>query len=92
MAPTRSARRSSWTSNRSSRLGGIRPATYHPTRGLRIATALPIGSTYTEYFKEDDDVPSRLCPIDRGTVKQRVTRAIEGIFGGLGRKLKGIFK
>jgi hypothetical protein len=47
---------------------------------------------YTEYFKEEDDVPSRLCPIHRGTVKQRVTRAIEGIFGGLGRKLKGIFK
>ena len=47
---------------------------------------------YTEYFKENDDVPSRLCPIHRGTVKQRVTRAIEGIFGGLGRKLKGIFK
>jgi 1A family penicillin-binding protein len=47
---------------------------------------------YTEYFKENDDVPSRLCPIHRGTVKQRVTRAIEGFFGGLGRKLKGIFK
>jgi penicillin-binding protein 1A len=47
---------------------------------------------YTEYFKENDDVPSRLCPIHRGTVKQRVTRAIEGILGGLGRKLKGIFK
>jgi 1A family penicillin-binding protein len=47
---------------------------------------------YTEYFKEDDDVPSRLCPIHRGTVKQRVTRAVEGFFGGLGKKLKGIFK
>jgi penicillin-binding protein 1A len=48
--------------------------------------------TYIEYFKEDDDVPSRLCPIHRGTVKQRVTRAIEGLLAGLGRKLKGIFK
>jgi penicillin-binding protein 1A len=48
--------------------------------------------TYIEYFKEDDDVPSRLCPIHRGTVKQRVRRTIEGFFSGLGKKLKGIFK
>jgi hypothetical protein len=37
-------------------------------------------------------VPSRLCPIHRGTVKQRVRRAFEGFLGGLGRKLKGIFR
>ena len=48
--------------------------------------------TYVEYFKENDDVPSRLCPIHRGTVKQRVRRVFEGILGGLGRKLKGIFR
>jgi 1A family penicillin-binding protein len=48
--------------------------------------------TYVEYFKENDDVPSRLCPIHRGTVKQRVRRVFEGILSGLGRKLKGIFR
>jgi penicillin-binding protein 1A len=47
---------------------------------------------YTEYFKEGDDIPSRLCPIHEGTVKQQIKRAVQGFFGALGRKLKGIFK
>jgi len=46
---------------------------------------------YTEYFKEGDVVPSALCPIHRGTLKQRVTRGIEGFFRGLGGKIAGIF-
>ena len=48
--------------------------------------------TYTEYFKDGDKVPSALCPIHRGTFKQRATRAIEGFFRGLGSKIAGIFK
>jgi penicillin-binding protein 1A len=48
--------------------------------------------TYTEYFKEGDQIPSRLCPIHQGNVKQQMRRAIQGFFGSLGRKLKGIFK
>jgi penicillin-binding protein 1A len=48
--------------------------------------------TYTEYFKKGDDIPSRLCPIHKGTVKQQIKRAVQGFFGGLGRKLKGIFR
>jgi penicillin-binding protein 1A len=48
--------------------------------------------TYTEYFKEGDDIPSRLCPIHQGTVKQQIQRAVQGLFGAIGRKLKGIFK
>ena len=48
--------------------------------------------TYTEYFKENDPVPGRLCPVHAGTVKQKVRRAVEGFFSGLGRKLKGILK
>jgi penicillin-binding protein 1A len=47
---------------------------------------------YTEYFKEGDDIPSRLCPIHKGSVKQQIKRAVQGFFSGLGRKLKGIFK
>jgi len=47
---------------------------------------------YTEYFKKGDDIPSRLCPIHQGTVKQQIHRAVQGIFSALGRKLKGIFK
>jgi 1A family penicillin-binding protein len=48
--------------------------------------------TYTEYFKEGDAVPSALCPIHRGTLKQRAARAIGGFFRGLGGKIAGIFR
>lgn len=47
---------------------------------------------YTEYFKQGDDIPSRLCPIHQGTVKQQIRRAVQGFFSALGHKLKGIFK
>ena len=48
--------------------------------------------TYTEYFKDGDAIPSRLCPIHEGSVKQQLKRAVQGFLAGLGRKLKGIFK
>ncbi len=47
---------------------------------------------YTEYFKPGDSIPSQLCPIHQGTVKQQFKRAVQGFFVGLGRKLKGIFR
>ena len=47
--------------------------------------------TYVEYFKDGDDIPSRLCTIHQGNIKQRVQRAVQGIFGAIGRGLKGIF-
>jgi penicillin-binding protein 1A len=47
--------------------------------------------TYVEYFKEGDAVPSALCPIHKGTFKQRATRAVQGFFRGLGSRLRGIF-
>jgi 1A family penicillin-binding protein len=48
--------------------------------------------TYTEYFKNGDKVPSALCPIHRGTLKQRAERVIEGFFRGLGRRIAGVFR
>ena len=48
--------------------------------------------TYTEFFKEGDSVPSALCPVHRGTLKQRATRAIEGFFRGLGSRIAGVFR
>jgi penicillin-binding protein 1A len=48
--------------------------------------------TYIEYFKEGDAIPSQLCPIHQGTLKQRATRAIEGFFRDLGGKIAGIFR
>jgi 1A family penicillin-binding protein len=47
--------------------------------------------TYVEYLKEGDSKPSALCPIHRGTLKQRAARAIGGFFRGLGGKIAGIF-
>ena len=46
---------------------------------------------YTEYFKEGDAVPTELCPIHRGSLKQRATRVVEGLLRSLGRKIGGIF-
>ena len=47
---------------------------------------------YVEYFKEGDDVPGAQCPIHTGSFEQRMERAVEGFFRGLGRRLRGIFR
>ena len=58
------------------------------TSYLRPVEGCPI---YTEYFKEDDPIPGRLCSIHPGTVKQRVRRAVEGFVSGLGKRIGRIF-
>ena len=70
------------------------PAGLHGEQLCNVSYLRPVEEcpTYIEYFKENDDVPSRLCPIHRGTVKQRVRRVFEGILSGLGRKIRGIFR
>jgi penicillin-binding protein 1A len=56
---------------------------------LRPVEGCPV---YTEYLKEGDDAPGRLCTLHEGSIKQKIRRAVEGIFSGLGKKLKGIFR
>jgi hypothetical protein len=76
------------------------PTRIEPPSGLRdeelcrISYQRPVEGcpTYVEFFKEGDQVPGRLCPIHEGNLKQRARRALEGIFGAIGRGLKGIFK
>jgi penicillin-binding protein 1A len=70
------------------------PSGLHGEQLCRVSYLRPVEGcpVYVEHFKENDDVPSRLCTVHRGTVKQRVTRVIEGVLSGLGRKLKGIFR
>jgi 1A family penicillin-binding protein len=46
---------------------------------------------YTEYFKTGDAVPTQLCAIHRGTLKQRAARAVGGLLRSLGKKIGGIF-
>jgi len=48
--------------------------------------------TYTEHFKDGDEIPSRLCTIHEGNLKQEVQRAVQGLFGAIGRGIRGIFK
>ncbi len=48
--------------------------------------------TYIEHFKEGDEIPSRLCTVHTGNLKQQVQRAVQGLFGALGRGIRGIFK
>jgi penicillin-binding protein 1A len=78
-----------------------RPAReFEPADGLRdealcrISYLRPVEGcpTYTEFFKEGDQIPSQLCPLHQGSVKQQIRRAVQGFFSGLGKKLKGIFK
>ena len=66
----------------------------HEEQLCRVSYLRPVEGcpVYIEYFKQNDDVPSRLCPVHRGTVKQRLKRAVEGALSGLGRKLKDIFR
>ena len=44
---------------------------------------------YTEYFKDGDEIPSQLCPIHQGTVKQQFQRAVQGFFCGAGAEAEG---
>jgi 1A family penicillin-binding protein len=76
------------------------PGDFAPPAGLqerelcRVSYLLPVQAcpTYVEYFKQHDEVPTRLCPIHQGTFKQDVRRAVEGVLSKLGRKLKDIFR
>lgn len=47
--------------------------------------------TYSEYFKDGDEIPTELCRIHDGNLKQRAQRAIQSAIGALGRAIKGIF-
>jgi 1A family penicillin-binding protein len=77
-----------------------RPDAFEPPSGLhdevlcRVSYMRPVEGcpVYTEYLKEDDVVPGRLCPIHEGSVKQRVRRALEDVFSQLGRKIRGILR
>jgi len=48
--------------------------------------------TYTEYFKNGDKVPSQLCTVHRGSLKERTAHAVGGFFRSLGGKIAGIFR
>jgi 1A family penicillin-binding protein len=47
---------------------------------------------YTEYFKDGDDVSDRLCTIHRGSIRQRLTRTMQGWMAEAGRRVRDIFR
>jgi membrane carboxypeptidase/penicillin-binding protein len=69
--------------------GGLRQEDLCQVSYLRPVEDCP---AYVEYFKEGDTIPSALCPIHRGTLKQRATRAVQGFLRTLGGKLFGVFR
>jgi membrane carboxypeptidase/penicillin-binding protein len=48
--------------------------------------------SYVEYFKPGDDIPTQLCELHSGSLKQRAERALRGVLGALGDGIRGIFK
>jgi 1A family penicillin-binding protein len=77
-----------------------RPAEFAMPDGLkeeelcRVSYLRPVEGcdVYVEYFKADDKVPGRLCPLHEGSIKQRVRRAVEGFLTTLGRRIKEIVR
>ena len=47
---------------------------------------------YTEFFKEGDQVPGDLCTLHRGSIRQRLTRTIQGWMNEAGRRIRDIFR
>jgi membrane carboxypeptidase/penicillin-binding protein len=83
------------------RTAGLRPATEFPVPdGLRaeelcnVSYLKPVQEcpTYLEYFKEGDSIPSALCPLHRGTFKERTARAVQGLLRSIGSRIAGIFR
>jgi 1A family penicillin-binding protein len=56
---------------------------------LRPVDGCPL---YTEFFKDGDDVPQQLCQLHRGSIRQRITRTLQGLAEELGRRIRGIFR
>jgi penicillin-binding protein 1A len=83
------------------RVSRLRPAgEFEPPSGVRpvelchVSYLKPVEGcpTYIEYFKEGDDVPSRMCPLHEGSLKQEVRRVLDDALSRLGRKIIDIFK
>ena len=71
-----------------------RPAGLHEESLCAISYRQPVDGCplYTEYFKEDDEVPDRLCTVHRGSIRQRLTRTLQGWMAEAGRRVRGVFR
>jgi penicillin-binding protein 1A len=71
-----------------------RPAALHDEALCAVTYRKPVDGCplYTEYFKEGDEVPDRLCTLHPGSIPQRVTRTLQGWVSEAGRRIRGIFR
>jgi penicillin-binding protein 1A len=70
------------------------PSTLTPEELCSVSYLRPVDGcpTYVEYFKRGDDVPTGRCPVHRGSLKQRATRALQGLLRSLGRAVSDVFR
>ncbi|MGH9239719.1 MAG: transglycosylase domain-containing protein [Vicinamibacterales bacterium] len=70
------------------------PAGLEPHELCLLSYQRPVSGcpTYVEYFKEDDSVPSQLCPLHEGTFKEEAARAVDGLMRAIGKGIRGIFR
>jgi 1A family penicillin-binding protein len=47
---------------------------------------------YTEFLKEGDEVPGHLCTLHSGSIRQRLTRTMQGLLSEAGRRIRGALK
>jgi penicillin-binding protein 1A len=71
-----------------------RPAGLREETLCRLSYKRPVQGCpgYTEYLKRGDASPDQLCPIHRGSLRQRVARTMEGWTAELARKLRDLFR
>jgi 1A family penicillin-binding protein len=70
------------------------PGNLHGQELCRISYDLPVEGcpVYTEYFKDGDAIPTQLCPIHKGNLREQAHRALQGVWAAIGRGIRGIFK
>ena len=70
------------------------PAGLEPHEMCLISYHRPVNGcpTYIEYFKEEDSVPTQLCPLHEGTFKEEAARAVDGLIRSIGKGIRGIFQ
>ena len=76
------------------------PAAFEAPAGLEarelcsVSYQRPVSTcpTYTEYFKQGDEVPSERCSIHQGSLSEQAQRVVGGLFKSLGNRIAGIFR
>ena len=77
-----------------------RPSAFERPAGLEDVTLCRLSyqravddcPVYAEYLKAGDVAPTRLCPLHRGSLRQRLRRTMDGWTTAVGRRLRDLFR